>query len=129
MRQLVGSYFKNARWWTKCFSAGAQGGLVMVWLGNFSHSSGPFFPSPQSLFPLPSPNHVLLLSLEPPPMGLALLSPVLIGSLTNPKVPLSPLETKCVKLDVDFLHQEGREVADFPWGGVKVGVRGVGAKK
>lgn len=77
----------------------------------------------------PFPHHVPLLSLKPPPMGLALLSPVLIGSLTTPTVPLSPLETKCVKLDVDFLHQEGREVADFPWGGVKVGVRGVWAKK
>ena len=76
----------------------------------------------------PFPHHVLL-SLEPPPMGLARLSPVLIGSLTNPAVPLSPLETKCVKLDVDFLHQEGREVAGFPWGEVKVGVRGVWAKK
>lgn len=62
-------------------------------------------------------------------MGLARLSPVLIGSLTNPAVPLSPLETKCVKLDVDFLHQEGIEVAGFPWAEVKVGVRGVWAKK
>ena len=50
-------------------------------------------------------------------MGLALLSLVLIGSLTNPVIPLSPLGMKCVKLGVEFLHQEGREVANFPWGG------------
>lgn len=56
-------------------------------------------------------------------MGLALLSPVLIGSLTNPAIPLSPLGMKCVKLGVEFLHQEGREVANFPWGGCGGGGR------
>lgn len=40
-------------------------------------------------------------------MGLALLSLVLIGSSQYPG-------TKYMKLDGEFLLQEGREVADFP---------------
>lgn len=97
----------------------------MIWLGNFSHSSGPFIPSPQPLYPLLPPSCSSLL--EPPPMGLALLSPVLTGSLTNPTF-LSVAWKQSVKLDVDC-HQEGREVTYFPWEWGEGQVRGVWAKK
>ena len=38
-------------------------------------------------------------------------------------VPPNPPGTKCAKLDGKSLHQEGREIANFPWfrGGVGVG--------
>lgn len=83
------------------------------------HSSGPH-PTPQSplLSPILPPPHTHTLLFELPPIGLALLSPVLIGSLTNPVVPLN---IQCVTLDGDFRLQEGREVAIFlecRWGWV-----------
>lgn len=97
-RQLVNNYFKM-------FPSGRY--LVII-QSEGPHSSGPH-PTPQS--PLLSP----ILAPPPPffelsPVGLALLSPVLIGSLTNPVVPLN---IQCVKLDRDCLLQEGREVAIF----------------
>lgn len=91
------------------------------------HSSGP------SLLPnfSPSafPHSAFTLFLASSPTCLALFSPVLMGSLTNAAVPLHPPGTKCAKLDGKFLHQEGREVANFPWCGGGVGVGGSWTEK
>lgn len=122
MGQLVANCFINALWWTKCFPAGGVCGADLI--GRHPpHSSGPSsLPNvPPSAFPLSA--FILFHASSPPPMCPAPFSPGLTGSMTHQVVPLNPPGTKCAKLDGKFLHQEGREIANFPWcgGGVWVG--------
>lgn len=124
-QQLVSNYFIHALWCTECFPFG---GVCGDSFGKYLLSFFGTIPSPQSPSSLPYPHPALPLSLEPPPIDLALLSSVLIGSLTNPVVLLSPLGTKCMKLELEFLHQEGR-LHIFPGMGVeqvgKFGLRNI----
>lgn len=103
-RQLVKNYFKMqfggqhvSRWEV----LGDNSVRRSSFLRTTSHSSI----SSSFTHSLPPP-----LFFELSPTGLALLSPVLIGSLTNPVVPLN---VQCITLGGDFLLQEGREVAIF----------------